>query len=202
MIETGPELLRRRCAEFEISEQVEVKLSQQAKFIAEWRSSIYPNDLTPTRRAKALARIEAMAKKLAEEIEGLPFGDRLALDGAYFEPDRPAILDAVEAGAEPEQFDLGGFVLPRLQQAAAHVQKGIIGVGKAGAPPMTERQADFIRCIAQSLKPAGVAPSNSGRFRDLCDAVFLAGGMTLPDRALRLFMKEIRPWLKADGYCL
>lgn len=132
----------------------------------------------------------------------VPFGDRLALDGAYFEPDGSAILDAVEAGAEPGQFDLGGSTLPRVQQAAVRVQKGIVGAGKAGAPSMTARQADFIRWIAQSVKPAGVVPSNSGHFRDLCEAVFLAGGMTLPDRALRYFMKEIRPHLKADGCCL
>lgn len=200
MIETGQDLLRRRCAEFEVSERVEKKLTQQAGYIAMWRSSILPNDMTPTQRAKALGRVGSMAKKLAEEIEGLPFFDRSALDDVYFGV--PAMLEAVEAGADPDQFDLGGFVLPRLQQAAAHVQKNIAGTGKAGAPAMTERQADFIRCIAQSVKPAGITPSTSGKFRDLCEAVFLAGGMTLPERALRRFMKTIRPHQKANGHCL
>ena len=202
MVESGSELLRRRCVEFSVPKEVEIALTTHAGYIAEWRSRIYPNDMTPTKRAKALARIADMTDELRKEVERLPLLDRMALDDVYFAQFKPGIIEAIDAGAEPTQFDLGGFALPRLQHAADLVRRRIVNVGKAGAPPMTERQADFIRCIAQCVKPANIVPTNNGIFRDLCEAVFLAGGMSLPDRAIRYFMQKVRPRLKAEGYCL
>lgn len=202
MIETGSQRLRRLCVEYKVPNEVEEVLLRQAEFIAEWRSSIRPESKTPSQRAGSLKRIADLAEKLKEQIESLPFSDRLALDNAYFEPDRPVILDAVEGGADPRQFDLGGFVLPELQRAAISVERQIRGVGKTGAQSLTERQADFIRCIAQSVKPAGLVPAHTGQFLDLCMAIFDAGGVTFPERAMRHFMKEIRPSLRSAGYCL
>jgi hypothetical protein len=202
MIETGSERLRRLCVEYRVPASVEDALKRQAGYIAAWRSKVLPVDRTPTQRANALKRIETMAEKLKKEIEGLTFADRWVLDDVYFDLEGPRFFDALESGADLTQLDLGGFVLPELQRAAATVRSRIPGVGKAGAQPLTERQADFIRCIAQSVKPAGLVPASTGKFYELCAAVFDAGGMTMPDRALRYFMKTIRPQLFAAGYCL
>lgn len=183
MREQALEQLRRLCADYGISDEVEATLIRQAGFIATWRDQIRPNELTSAQRVKKLQRIQSLALELQQEIETLPFLDRWALDAGL------------------STLDFAGVEMPLMRRSVedriSYVQKDI----KTGAPPLTDRQADFIRCIAQVLKPTNIAPANSGRFAELCRAVFELGGLTFPDRALRHFMKNMRPQLKTEGFC-
>lgn len=183
MNEQALEQLRRLCAEMSIGGEVEAALIRQAGFISTWKSQIKPADITPSQRVKKLQRIHSLAMDMQREVEALSLSDRWDLDASL------SILD------------LGGDLLPSIQRSVEELGQRAQTENRRGAPNVTHRQADFIRCIAQALKSTDIAPANSGRFADLCEAVFLAGGLTFPERALRYFMKDIRPQLKADGFC-
>jgi hypothetical protein len=102
----------------------------------------------------------------------------------------------------PHEFNIAGQHLPNLVRAAEAVRGRIDGAGKAGAPRSAERHAEFVRCIAQALKPTDIPLTYRGDFFDICGAVYLEAGLVPPDRAVRFFLKNIRPELRAAGYCL
>lgn len=128
--------------------------------------------------------------------------DRWNLDDQFLVVNKPPFALTFETMEENTFFDIGGSLLPGIGNAAAIVRGRLETVKSTGRPPVTARQADFIRCIAQVLKKANVAPSYSGSFVELCRAVFEDAGLTLPDKAIRFFMTKVRPKIKASGYCL
>ncbi|MBK6367059.1 MAG: hypothetical protein IPF65_07310 [Polaromonas sp.] len=136
-------------------------------------------------------------------IEGLTFVDRNALDNEFFGVDEPNFLKCFEFVGDARSFDLAGSLIPCIEAAAQKTQARFVGAGLAGAPKLTERQADFIRCIAGALKPAGITPSNSGKFLEFCNIIFEAAGFhDAPERAMKYFMKNLHPEMKVRGYSL
>lgn len=194
--------LRKLCEIHRISPDVVSALEWQAGHLRTFKDEILPPPQTPTRRAKALERVATLAAELRGAIEELPFDERLALDNEFFGVDEPGFPDAFELVGDARAFDLGGDTVPGIERAAQAVLARLTGVHAAGAPKVTERYADFIRCIAQELKPANIAPAATGKFEELCGAVFEEAGLTLSERAMRYFLKNMRPALKASGRCL
>lgn len=190
------------CEKYAIDSYIEKRLNHQVEYLVIFKKDILPNTKTETQREKALREIETYAGKLKDAIKALSFEDRMSLDDEFFDVNTPGFFKLFDTLEEAQAFDLAGSLLPRLERAAITIKERIDNVGKSGAPKITHRQADFIRCIAQVLKPANIEPSHSGKFLEICEAIFEAAGLTFPDRALRYFMKDIRPKLKAEGYYL
>lgn len=190
------------CDKYDISDDVKYDLELLVAQLSIFKNEILPSSQTETQRAKALQRIEALSAKLRSAIEGLSFEDRSALDCEYFGVNEPGFEEVHSRVGNSRSFDLVDHLLPDFEALVRTVRDRIKGIGESGQPPMTERQADFIRCIAQVVKRANIAPSYSGRFLEICTAVFNDAGLSFPDRAIRHFMKTLRPNLKASGYCL
>ena len=198
----GAKALDELCAKCGISDYVKLDLEAQVEYLRTFKKVILPSTQTATQRAKTFTQIEALSAKLRTAIEGLSFEDRSALDCEYFGIDELGFEDVYEVVGNPRAFDVAGHLIPAIEAAVRSVRDRLQGVGKPGQPPLTERQADFIRCIAQTLKRADIAPSYSGTFKAFCTAMFADAGLTVPDRAIRHFMEKLRPDLKAAGYCL
>lgn len=203
--------LRALCAEYKLSTQVCKRLEDLVRDLADWKQALQDMTMTAKTRATALQSVGAAALELQRSIESLPFDLRMKLDNCYFGLDsqegEAAIVELLEAGLiESKGLDLGAGLVPSIIDAVecAMQASGLAGAAaqRPGRQSTVEMQADFIRCIATHVKPAGMVPSNAGRFRRLCEALFHAAGLTLSDRALRHFMTERRPTLKAGGFCL
>lgn len=190
------------CVKHDISDDVKYDLKMLVEHLHIFKKEILPSTQTVTQRAKTFQKIEALSAKLRTAIEGLSFEDRSALDCEYFGLNEPGFEDVYYLVGNSRSFDVAGHLLPSIEVSVRSVRDNLRDVRKPGQPPMTERQVDFIRCIAQYLKRANIAPSYSGPFLEICTAVFEGAGLTLPDRAIRHFMKKLRPSLKASGYCL
>lgn len=190
--------LERICADSgRISESVAIGLKRQAEHLKCWRDEIRPATLTEKGRVNSLRKISELADKLKIAINSLEFQDRVALDSEFFNPSY-LLNETIPA----HELDLGGFVVPQLKTAACRAIDRIPDSEKAGAQKTIDRQADFIRCIASTLKPAGIVPAHTGFFREVCEAVFEAAGVPYSDKAHRYFMKDVRPSLREAGYCL
>ena len=189
----------RRCA---IPQDVRAKLDEVVGYLKTFKSELLPTSKTATQRAAAFKLVEKRAVELSDAITALEFLDRSALDNEYFVVDEPDFEAAHSLASSSHVFDIAGLHLPALAKAAKAVRGRIDGAGKSGAPKSAERHADFIRCIAQALRPTGIPLTYSGDFSEICGAVYLAAGVVPPDRAVRFFLKHIRPELKAAGYCL
>ena len=189
--------LEKICADERISESVAEGLARQAAYLKRWKDEVRPATPTETGRARSLQKISELADKLKNAIEALEFEDRLALDSEFFSQN-----DLLTDTTPSRELDLGGFLVPRITMAASRAIERIPGKGEAGAQALSHRQADFIRCVASELKPAGIVPAHTGFFREICEAVFEAAGVTYPERAHRYFMEHIRPALKESGYSL
>ena len=198
----GSPALYELCAKHEISDYVKYDLEMQVEHLRIFKNVILPITQTATQRAKAFTQIEALLAKLRSAIEELSFEDRSALDNEYFGIDEPGFEDVYEVVGNPLAFDVAGHLIPAIEASVRGVRGRLQGVGKSGQPPITEKQADCIRCIAQTLKRADIAPSYSGVFIEFCTAMFKDAGLTVPDRAIRHFMEKLRPALKVAGYCL
>lgn len=201
--------LRELCAEYSLPAAVEAGLFDQVRYLALWKDQILPATLTPKQQAEALTRVKNLALALETEIKGLPFDLKGQLDSEYFGHFGSAELakrheHCLELGYDATKLDLGHSVAPDIAAAAQRALEAL-SLDKerhSGRQPITHRQAEFIRCIAQCVMPAGIAPNTGAKFRSLCEAVFAAAGLTFPDKALRYFVKSIRPQLRAAGYCL
>lgn len=202
MVSANRNELHKLCESYRISAGVESALKRHVEELRLFKKEILPKSQTATQSAKALLQIETLAAKLRKAVVGLTFLDRMALDDEYFGVDDPGFDQAFERTGDHCAFDLAGKLIPGIEDAARNVRERIKDAGKAGAPKVTERQADFIRCIAQTLKRASIAPSLSGPFEEFCCTVFEDAGVTLPERAMKHFMQKIRPSLQAAGYCL
>jgi hypothetical protein len=176
-----------------------------------WQKVILPASLTPKQRARALAKVSVLAMQLAVFIDSLPGDVKFELNSQYFSgslgrADREArIKYATQTDLDPALLAVEGSVLPNIAKAADRVAAtpGFSAPpNEQGRPPIVDQQAHFIGRIAQCVMPAGITPSNGGRFRALCEAVFEAGSVTFPERALRHFVSDIRPDMKEDGLCL
>ena len=189
--------LEKICSDARISESVAEGLIWQAAYLKRWKDEVRPAAPTKTGRARSLQKISELADKLKNAIEALEFEDRLALESEFFNQ-----IDPLTDTTPAHEIDLGGFVVPKITMAASRAIERIPGRGEAGAQALSHRQADFIRCIASELKSAGIVPAHTGFFREICEAVFEAAGVTYPERAHRYFMEHIRPALKEFGYCL
>lgn len=198
----GRDDLRGLCEKLEISADVMAGLEAQVGYLRTFKNEILPNSQTPAQRTKSMQRIEALVIDLKKAVEGLPMEDRWDLDNQFLVVSKPPFELTYETVEEATFFDIGGSLLPGIGNAAAIVRGRLGSVKSTGRPPVTARQADFVRCIAQVLKRANVVPSHSGSFVKLCTAVFKEAGLTLPDKAIRFFMKDVRPKMKAAGYCL
>lgn len=194
--------LRGLCEKYGISPAIEAQLNKQIEYLRLFKNEIQPNTITETQQAKALEEIQTYANKLKGAIEALQWEDRMALDNEFFGVNQPGFSEIFYLVNDSQAFDLAGQMLPRLERAAKTTRERIANVGKSGRPTITARQADFIRCIAQNLKQADIKPSHTGKFLEICTAILEEVGLALPDRAIRYFMKEMRPSLKASGYCL
>lgn len=188
------------CKRIKVLASVEVKLGHQVDYLRIFKHQILPNTPTVTERAISLKRIETLAVEMKKAVESLSLDDRLALDDEFFNAELSAWWNS--DGGDPEAFDLAGRLLPRVAKSAISVRERIKGIGQPGAQKMTERQVEFIRCIAQAVKPAGIVPSLTGQFAEVCQAVYADAGLTVPERAMKFFMSKIRPKTKAAGYCL
>lgn len=198
----GKSPIRTLCEIHRLPDEVASALEWQAGLLITFKKEILPESQTPTQRAKAFQQIILLAAQLQGAIENLHFEDRFNLDNEFFGSNEPSFLSALDFVGDARAFDLANITVPAIQDAAKKVQARLGAFGKAGAPELTKRQADFIRCIAQELNHANIKPAMSGPFEELCAAVFEEAGLALPERALRYFMKNIRPELKAKGYCL
>ena len=193
--------LYKLCKQHAISSDIEDDLKDQVRYLVCFKKEILPGTQTETKRAMALKKIEQDARKLISAINALSFEDHMALDNEFFSVDEPDFEDLFYIANDSQNFDVAARVLPRLERAAKASSERLASVGKSGAPNITKRQADFIRCIAQVLSKAEIAPKGSGKFLEFCTAIFKDAGLTLPNRAIRYFIKEVRPNLKASG-CL
>ncbi|MDD2610525.1 MAG: hypothetical protein PHX60_12720 [Giesbergeria sp.] len=189
--------LRKICADSRITESVANGLIRQAEFLKRWKEEIRPATPTETARVRSLQKISELADKLKNAIDGLEFEDRLALDSEFFSYD-----DMLDTGTPARELDLGGYVVPRITIAASRAIERIPSSGKAGAAKLIHRQADFIRCIASEVMPAGIVPTHTGVFRKICEAVFKAAGVPYSDKAHRYFMEHVRPSFRDAGYSL
>lgn len=189
--------LEKICADSRITESVAIRLRMQSEHLKCWRDEIRPTTLTEKDRVKSLKKICELAEKLKITIEALEFQDRMALDSEFFSPS-----DLLDENIPTRELDLGGFVVPKIGIAAFRAIERIQDSEKAGRKEISHRLADFIRCIASELKPAGIVPAHSGFFREICMAVFEDADVTYSDKAHRYFMAHVRPELKAAGYCL
>ncbi|RFC35301.1 MAG: hypothetical protein DID92_2727744152 [Candidatus Nitrotoga sp. SPKER] len=189
--------VHRVCELYGISAQVESKLQILVTSLQVVKEKVWAESNTPGERKEVLREIIAKANELKLLIVGLPFADRYNLDDAYFgAPGDPHFDHLMGLVKDTSMFSLGDKVLPDIENAAKKVQARMKGVCKP------ERSADFIRCIAQALKPANIIPSYSGPFKEISIAVFADGGVTLSGKEIQFFMKNIRPQVKAQGYCL
>lgn len=191
------------CRRHGVPKAVEADLELQAGHLRIFKTKLLPQSNTESQRAKSLQKIELLAIDLKREIELLGLEDRDALDNQYFfDSDIFVFRAALDRAENTDAFDLAGYVLPKVEVAAQIVRSRLKGAGLKSRPKVTERQADYVRCIAQVLMRANVIPAYSGAFFELCTATFAHAGLTLPDRAIRYFMQKIRPQIKASGRCL
>ncbi len=190
------------CKKYDVPSTVENALNYQVENLATFKNVILPNTKTQTQRAHNFLKIESYIDKLKAEIEALTWEDRNSLDDEFFGVSKPGFFESLDPVNDCQEFDIAGSVLPRLKRASMASRDRLQNVSKSGRADMTVRQADFIRCIAQALMRANIAPSYSGKFYEICNAIYEAAGLTLPDRAIRYFMTKLRPKLKSSGYCL
>lgn len=195
----APEL-ERLCAAHDVSADVAFELLWQIELLLIEKLNIASDRKTVTVRAKQLEAIVKYANQLQEAVEALDFIDRSALDSECFGVNKPGFERMHELANGPEAFDLGGFAIPAIRQAATAVQGRLNGVGKAGAPSNTAAIADYIRCVAQALEPTGIEPTHEGPFQQICEAVFNAAGVAFPVRAMRYFKKHIWPSAKGQRW--
>lgn len=200
----GVKALNRLCTEHEIAIDVQRDLFTQVEYLEVLKTDILTALPTTTKRAKAFHRIEFLATTLATEIKALSFMDRMNLDNEYFFEDSLAgdanVFTLISDGAE--HLDLGESTIPGIVAASRRVRERLDAVGKPGAKQTKDIHADFIRCIAQVMMKADVKPSATGLFFEFCAAIYLAAGLTLPERAMKHFLGTIRPKLRQDGRCL
>lgn len=198
------------CAEYGLPDEVGNGLQHQAHQVHVWLKEILPNDWTLRQRADALAKVSALAMELAIFVDSLPGDIRFLLNQEYFgrpsgEAELQARLQLSARLMDPAPLAVEGSVLPDIAEAANRVAARSVLLPTSsgpGRPRIVDQQAHFIARIAECVMQAGIAPSNGGRFRALCEAVFEAASVTFPERALRHFLREIRPDMKDDGRCL
>ena len=147
------------CQRYKILGDVESDLEIQVGYLRIFKKNILPNSQTETQRAKTLQQIETLAAKLKQAVEGLTFSDRSALDDQFFFGADTRVFDSANELIEDVGcFDLAGSLIPCIEAAAKDVRGRLQDVGQPSRPKVTERQADYIRCIAQTLKRAALCP--------------------------------------------
>jgi hypothetical protein len=198
------------CDEYALSQEVRDGLYRQADYLETWQKLILPASLTPKQTASALAKVSNLAMQLAIFIDSLPGDIKFDLSSDYFSD--PMGREELQVRLKYSTLtDMGallaveGSVLPNIAKSAERVaaeRRLRASVNERGRPPIVDQQSHFIGRIAECVRSAGIIPSNGGRFRKLCEAVFEAGSVTFPERALRNFMRNMRPEMKEDGRCL
>lgn len=184
-----------------IPRHVGLALQEQIQHLCAFKSELLIDPSTPTARAKKLLRVEKLAQDLTVAIGQLEYFDRAALDGEFFsEKGLPLYFD--DPDLDVRFFDVGGYVAPAIGAASNRVIARLGKISRAGRMASAPRFADFIRCIAGVVKSANIKPAHSGLFAEICREVFNEAGVIFPDRALRYFMREIRPAMKSAGHCL
>lgn len=161
-----------------------------------------PNIKTEGERLAAVAAVEEAAAQLRDAIERLEMGGFMRLNEHLWSiPDFP----------EAQDVEVGGRVVSAQRLAcqiaaaarAYRAQLECDGNGGKGRKQTRGAYAGHIAAMAHQLMPFKVIPGDGGPFRRLCDAVFLAAGVSsTSEGAIKHFKAEMRRDYKARGMSL
>lgn len=179
--------LRQACAEYQLAPEVEAGLLEQVRNLERFKGEKLV--LTKAEQVASLVEVANKAHALRRAIEDLPYDLRASLDYAFFREGGPGFLQFADTQFDVAAFDVGGFIVPRIEAVARHACEQSAKL-KGGRPQTVPRLAEHILCISRVLSPAGIECAGDGAFRDLCEAVFEAAGVSFSERAFAHFLRH------------
>lgn len=151
----------------------------------------------PLTRQRTLFKIEELLQQVITRVKALPFGDQQALADHFFEmhkQPKQKLLEAMKRAVEPSIID---HPLEALCNSARVTGKRIDV--KEGAPSELDQHVLFLQAIFGILGTLEKKKLNGKAFQSVCDAVYMAAGVALPDRAMRKFCSPVFQTILAES---
>lgn len=135
-------------------------------------------------------RIDTLMATLLQEVESMSPTNRLVFEDQYFKTSGGSLFGIIRTEDQSAPLPADIAVVKHLAQTAS----ALCGAPPParGRPKIEDLQIEYIGFIARPLEAAGLKRSNAGAFKTVCEAVFLAGGIPFPKKALRQFVTRSR----------